>query len=497
MYPYARLAHSRVLRSSRRSQSHIYTNFYRSPGQLEALTLHVIPFICRGTPPRSLSINIVACSTGAEAYTVASELIAKFPGLDFKVHGSDLHEETIARARAARYTSAEVFLNENIPDEFVVRTFDPAGEDFIIKPVICEKVSFTRADLLDPDLARRFEPADIVFAQNVFFHLEPADAITAFENVLGLLKDRSALFIDGMELDMKERLTARAGLIPLAYKCREIHSSARRHVPARWWKYYFGMEPYLVFRRGRLRRYSTIFLNGGVSLENPNGIKAKLIELKELRVRFGVVKTLENAVFRLVNRFFYFDCLHIIVLDRENLKPLDPTNTNRFSSKIATREDLEEMEKQGCWSMRGRMKLFERGDTCLLSYVENKLSGYTWIFTNGCPSFVECGLRLSVPDGYLYTTYSWTHPEYRGYGLQSFRHHEILNHPRWRDKKGLLGLRLHTNHSTKRGQGKSGFQGIGNIYIIGRKSNVHALIGKNLQSMGIKRVKRPSSAETK
>ena len=260
MYPYARLAHHRVLSSGRRSQSHIYTSFHRSPYQLEALTSRVIPFIGRGMPPRNLSINVVACSTGAEPYTITSELIAKFPELDFNVCASDLHEDTVARAKAAQYTSAEVFLNEDIPDEFVVRTFDRAGEDHIIKPEIRKKVSFTRADLLDPTFATRFEPADIVFAQNVLFHLDPADAVIAFDNILGLLKDRSALFVDGMELDMRERMTAKAGLTPLTYKCREIHSHARRHSPARWWKYYYGAEPYLVFRRGRQRRYSTIFL---------------------------------------------------------------------------------------------------------------------------------------------------------------------------------------------------------------------------------------------
>ena len=42
-------------------------------------------------PPRALSINVVACSTGAEAYVVASELMAKFPKLDFHVYASDLH----------------------------------------------------------------------------------------------------------------------------------------------------------------------------------------------------------------------------------------------------------------------------------------------------------------------------------------------------------------------------------------------------------------------
>ncbi len=260
MYPYARLAHRRVLRSSRRSQSHTYTSFHRSPCQLEALTSRVMPFVGRGSHPSTLSINIVACSTGAEAYTVTSELIAKFPDLDFDVCASDLHEETVAQATAAHYSSAEVFLNRDIPEEFVVRTFDSAGEKHIIKPEIRERISFTRADLLDPTLGTRFEPADIVFAQNVFFHLEPADAATAFENVLGLLKDRSALFIDGMELDLKERLTAKAGLMPLAYNCRKIYSCTRRHMPTRWWKYYYGAEPYVLFRRGKHRRYSTIFL---------------------------------------------------------------------------------------------------------------------------------------------------------------------------------------------------------------------------------------------
>lgn len=262
MYPYAWLAHRRVLKSGCRSHFHTYTCFYRSPCQAEALASHVLPFVGRGVPPRTLSIDMVACSTGAEAYTVASELMATFPELDFHVYASDLHEETVARAKAARYTPAEVFLNADIPDQFLVRTFDRVGEDLVIKPEICEKVSFTCADLLDPNLATQFEPADIVFAQNVLFHLEPADAVTAFGHVLGLLKDRSALFIDGMELDMKERLTAEAGLTPLAYRCREIYSYAREHVPAQWWRYCYGAEPYLGFRRGRQRRYSTIFLRG-------------------------------------------------------------------------------------------------------------------------------------------------------------------------------------------------------------------------------------------
>ena len=232
-------------------------------------------------------------------------------------------------------------------------------------------------------------------------------------------------------------------------------------------------------------------------MEKPKGIKFELKLLKELRLRFGVVKTLLHAFFRFINRFFYFDCLNIIALDRENLKPVDPAKTKRLSSKIATLEDLQEMEKQGCWRMEGKLKLFHRGDTCLLSYVDNELAGYTWVLTNGSNSFVTCGVRLSVPEQYLYNFWGWTDPYYRGHGLQGFRHREILNNPRWKDKKGLLGFRVYTNHSSKRGQEKSGFKKIGNVYIIGRKSKPHAYVEKNLRNVGIKRVKPPSQAEKK
>jgi len=197
---------------------------------------------------------------------------------------------------------------------------------------------------------------------------------------------------------------------------------------------------------------------------------------------------LKHAVFRLINRFVYLDCLHIIVLNRENLRPLDPGNTHRLSTRIATLEDLEEMERQGCWEIqRRKIDFFNQGDTCLLSYVDQKLAGYTWAHTNGCPELVP-GLRLSVPREYVYNFAAFTLPEYRGCGLQSVRHHALLNDPRWRDKKGLLGYVIHTNYSSRRGQDKSGYTRIGDIWLVGRRSNFRALVGKNLRSMGIKRI---------
>lgn len=220
------------------------------------------------------------------------------------------------------------------------------------------------------------------------------------------------------------------------------------------------------------------------------GIKSTLKTLEEFRSRFGAVKTLRHAVFRLINRIIYFDCLHIIVLDRDDLKSLDPVKTHRLSAKVATLKDLKGMEKQGCWNIHQRkIDFFNQGDTCLLSYVDHNLAGYTWAHMSECPEFVT-GLRLRIPNDYLYNSSAFTHPDYRGYGLQSFRHHELLSLHQCRNKKGLLGFVVHTNYSSMRGQQKAGYKQIGNIYVIGSKSHFYTLIGKNLRDMGIKRVNK-------
>lgn len=260
LYRYGMARHRRLLKSADRSQSHTYTCFYRSPGQLEALVGPVMDFLKdREHPNQPLRINVFAGSTGAETYTIASVLMSHCPQLDFQIFASDLHQEMVDRASHARYSESEV-RQGLVSENFIQSTFDREEGGFLrIKSAIRDRVHFQRADLLDPLLDQRLEPADIVFAQNVFFHLDQPLAREAFARVAHFLKPRSVFFIDGMELDMKVELTKKMGLIPLDYKCREIHEMARRHIGDRWWNYYYGMEPYQGRLADRTRRFSTIF----------------------------------------------------------------------------------------------------------------------------------------------------------------------------------------------------------------------------------------------
>jgi len=209
---------------------------------------------------------------------------------------------------------------------------------------------------------------------------------------------------------------------------------------------------------------------------------------EQLRSRFGAARAVKHAMFRAVNRVLYLDCLHIIALDREDLRPLDTGKAQGLRVRIATLDDLKDMQRQGCWEINPtKIGYFHQGDVCLLSYIGQRLAGYTWAHANGCPELVP-GLRLRVPNEYLYNYAGFTLPEFRGYGLQPFRHHALLNDPRWRDKRGLMGFVIHTNYSSRKGQGKSGYRRIGDIWLLGTKSNFYAHIGPPLRSVGIERL---------
>lgn len=261
LYPLVSRKQHQLLARCRPCQSHTYTAFNRSPGQLEALIGPVLDFIARGSgsPAQApLQINVMAGSIGAEAYTLASTLLSLRPDIDFHIHCSDLNEATVTRGLEGIYSADEVMAGQ-LPERFFRNTFDRVDGFYRVKSAIRKRVTFFKADIITDPLANLYPPGDILFLQNVLFHLEYNAAHRAFNNALSTGKTHHALFIDGMSLDMRVELTHRHQLVPLDYKIRAIHQHARRHVPEDWWNYYFGAEPYLFFKPERQRRYSTIF----------------------------------------------------------------------------------------------------------------------------------------------------------------------------------------------------------------------------------------------
>jgi len=262
LYPYGLYKHHALLRDSERLSTHTYTCFYRAPAQLRALSGPVLDFL--GNPQRSgerLEILLMACSNGAEVYTIASWLMQQVPGLNFHIHASDLHEELVEYARAGKYTPDQALQSEYIDQAFLDATFEHVDGSYVVRPEIRARTSFRQANLLDGDgLRKHFGKAPLVIAQNVLFHLSPSQATTAFENLVSLMTPRAVLLVEGMDLGLRSEMTARHALRPLTNDLRQIYEETRVHTPPDWWNYYWGVEPYTPFHPDRERRYATIYL---------------------------------------------------------------------------------------------------------------------------------------------------------------------------------------------------------------------------------------------
>ena len=260
-YPYR---HQWVLLFGAR-QNYTFTQFVRLPHQGEALAGPVVDFLRPGAEREPLRIVVFGCSNGAEPYSMASILASRRPDVPFHVTATDIDAGMIEKALSARYGREEVTKNGFVSEDFVASTFHPKGEDLEVRPEIRERITFQIADVLDAGLISRIEQADIVFAQNFLYHLSRPQARRAFAHLCSLLKPRAALFVDGMDIDLRHALTAKAGLRPLDYHIPEIHGDATTLRGAPWPWTYWGLEPLNTARKDWKQRYATIYLRDASS----------------------------------------------------------------------------------------------------------------------------------------------------------------------------------------------------------------------------------------
>jgi len=255
--------HRIALTIGERKNSH-FTGFLRLPSQFEALCGPVLSFLAAQRAGAPLRIIVVGCSNGAEAYTIASVLLARAPGIEFVIDAYDIDAGIVEKARSGCFRMDEVLNNKILTTEFIEGTFDADQEGYRVKGHIAARVRFHVADVLDPELAGQVGLCDILFAQNFLFHLTRRDAARAFDNLCRLMGPRAALFADGMDLGLRQKLTRAKGLAPLDFRIQEIHDEARRARAVGWPDQYWGLEPYLTFSADWRRRYATIFLQGSI-----------------------------------------------------------------------------------------------------------------------------------------------------------------------------------------------------------------------------------------
>jgi chemotaxis protein methyltransferase CheR len=138
------------------------SELYRNPEQYTALRRSVLPTL-RGAA--DLRIWSAGCSYGAEAYTLACELLEVL-GADarFTVTGTDIDRRIVARANRGWFSPADV---RNVPPPVLKRYFEPGQDGYVARPVLRSHVRFVAGDLLRDSYRTGW---DLVLCRNVVIY---------------------------------------------------------------------------------------------------------------------------------------------------------------------------------------------------------------------------------------------------------------------------------------------------------------------------------------
>jgi SAM-dependent methyltransferase len=251
------------LRSARR-QFH-GTHFFRNRPELELIRT----LANQKAKDSTLRVSVLACSNGAEVYSILWTIRSARPDLKVIMHAVDISNEVLEIAKNGLYSpepnelvNSAVF--DRMTESEVQTIFDKENDQFRIKSWLKEGITWRVADAGDPALVDVLGKQDIVVANKFLCHMNPPEAETCLRNLSRLLRPGGYLFVSGVDLDVRTKVALDLGWIPVRDLIEEMHNgdpSVRRDWPWRYW----GLEPFDRKRRNWSIRYASAFQLGKLS----------------------------------------------------------------------------------------------------------------------------------------------------------------------------------------------------------------------------------------
>lgn len=282
---YGKHVHSLVLRYSERKQNHS-TFFLRNRPELELLR--------RLTDQRKRGVNlevaVVACSKGAEVYSLAWAIRTARPDLHLNIHAIDISPEIVEFARRGIYAlknparpdqgktrrsermeeltwntwrdqgpQDNVSLFKLLTEREMEEMFDIEDGYAKVRPWLKEGITWHQGDAASEELIRLLGPQDIVVANRFLCHMGPADAQRCLRNIARLVKPSGHIFVSGVDLDVRTMVAREMGWNPVTDLIREIHEGDDSLTNA-WPLEYWGIEPFTATRPHWMTRYASVFI---------------------------------------------------------------------------------------------------------------------------------------------------------------------------------------------------------------------------------------------
>ena len=211
----------------------------------------------------TLRIAVLACSIGAEVYSILWTVRSARPDLNVLLCAVDISNEIVNFAEkgiyapdASELVGAPIF--ERLTAHEKREMFDWEGDRAKVKSRLREGITWRVGDAADAELIRDLGPQDIVVASNFLCHMCPADADKCLRNIANLVAPGGYIFTSGVDLDVRTKVALDLGWKPVEELIAEIHdgdASVRTDWPWRWW----GLEPLNQRRKDWQIRYAVAF----------------------------------------------------------------------------------------------------------------------------------------------------------------------------------------------------------------------------------------------
>jgi len=261
------------------------TFFFRNRPELELL-IRLLDQKSHGT---NLDLTVLACSKGAEVYSISHAIRCSLPDLNFRLRALDIDKDVLEFAEAGTYSlknldtsstlsptwlvelgddvatktfrDQKTSMFERMSSEEIEVMFDRQGELLKVKPAFRKGITWDFGDARHPKLVEVLGLQDIVFANRFLCHMRSEDAEACLRNIGRLVKPGGYLFVSGVDLDVRSKVARELGWRPVTELIREIHegdSSLRRDWPQEYW----GLEPFDSDRIDWQFRYASVFQIG-------------------------------------------------------------------------------------------------------------------------------------------------------------------------------------------------------------------------------------------
>jgi len=277
---YGRYLHGVVRFYGERRQS-FGTFFLRNRAEIQ-LMCHLLK---DKDPGSSIKISILACSKGAEVYSIVWALRSARPDLTLEMSAVDISDEILEFAKRGVYSrkgldalrskivaskenvawntcrdqNAPIF--ERITDSELQTICDLEDDQCKVKPWLKEGIRWLCGDATNPDLVAILGCQDIVVANRFLCHMEPAAAESCLLKIARLVKPGGYLFISGIDLDVRTKVAKHMNWKPVTDLIREVHDgdiSLRKGWPLEYW----GLEPIRSNSHDWEIRYASAFQIG-------------------------------------------------------------------------------------------------------------------------------------------------------------------------------------------------------------------------------------------